>query len=83
VVKTIGVVVTKMGLFGKGLIVIGLLTVVLGFVLLFSEKIPVIGKLPGDFVFQIGNVKVFAPLATCLLLSLIISFVLSVILGHK
>jgi len=72
-----------MSLLGKGLIVVGLLTVVFGLVLVFSEKIPVIGKLPGDFVFQIGNVKVFAPLATCLLLSLIISFVFSLILGHK
>jgi len=70
-------------LLGKGLILVGLLTVLLGVVFLFAEKIPIIGKLPGDFVFQVGGAKIFAPLATCLLLSLIISFILSIVQSHR
>jgi hypothetical protein len=72
-----------MSMLGKGLIVIGLVMAFLGVVFLFAEKIPFVGKLPGDFAFQVGNVKVFAPLATCLILSLIISLIFNLVFGHK
>jgi hypothetical protein len=68
-----------MAVLGKSLIVIGLITFGLGLIFLFAGKIPILGKLPGDFDFQIGSVKVFAPIATCLLLSLIISLILNLI----
>ena len=40
---------------GKLLIIIGLLLVGIGAALLFSGKIPWLGKLPGDFLFQGKN----------------------------
>jgi hypothetical protein len=78
-----GTVEISMTSLGKGLILIGLLTAVIGFVLLSAKNIPLIGKLPGDFVFQFAGIKIFAPLATCLLLSIIFSFILNFIQAHK
>jgi hypothetical protein len=39
----------------------------------FSGRIPWLGKLPGDFTFRSGGLTVYVPLATCLLLSVLLS----------
>lgn len=66
-----------MGNFGKSLIVMGLLLTVAGLVICFNPKLPTwLGKLPGDFAFKRGNFSFYFPLATCLLISAILSFVL-------
>ncbi len=38
-----------------------------------KDKVPYIGNLPGDFYLQFGNVQLFLPLASGLLLSLVFS----------
>jgi len=63
--------------FGKILVFIGGFLLILGFLLMFAEKIPFIGKLPGDFAFKGKNFSIYFPLATSLLLSLIISILLN------
>ncbi len=65
--------------FGKVLIVFGVLIVVVGLVLLFAEKIPLIGKLPGDFSFKSGNIRVYVPIATCIVLSVLVTIILNLI----
>ncbi len=73
-------------LLGKGLILFGVFITMLGLLFIIVPRIPGLGwlgKLPGDFVFQSGSIKVFAPLATCLLLSLIITFILNIVFSHK
>jgi hypothetical protein len=65
-----------MGGLGRTLILAGLVLVVAGFVVSFASrmpKIPLIGKLPGDFTFRSGGLTVYLPLATCLLVSLVFS----------
>jgi len=59
--------------FGKILILIGVLFIVVGLLLSFNIRLPWIGKLPGDIVLEKENVKFYFPVATCLLLSLILS----------
>jgi membrane protein implicated in regulation of membrane protease activity len=60
---------------GKSLIIIGILLVALG---LFSigSKIPWLGRLPGDIYIQRGNFTFYFPLATSIVVSLIITLVL-------
>ncbi len=61
---------------GKFVVVVGLVIVCLGLLLMFSDKIPFLGRLPGDIHVKKDNFQFYFPLTT----SIIISIVLSVIL---
>lgn len=65
-----------MGELGKLLIFFGILLVVVGIILLLAPKIPWLGHLPGDIYIQRERFTFYFPLATCLLLSLILTLVL-------
>jgi hypothetical protein len=65
-----------MGTLGKTLILFGVLLIVLGLFFSFGSKIPWLGRLPGDIYINRGNFSFYFPLATCILLSLIITLVL-------
>jgi len=58
---------------GKALLFAGLLIAAVGGVLLLSEKIGWIGRLPGDITIRRDNFTFHFPLATCLLVSAILS----------
>ena len=60
---------------GKFLIVLGIVIIAVGGLLLFSGRIPWIGKLPGDILIQKKNYTIYFPLATSILISLIISLI--------
>lgn len=64
---------------GKLIIILGISLVVIGLLMTFAPKIPLLGKLPGDFYFKRGNASFYFPLATSILVSLIISIILGVI----
>jgi hypothetical protein len=61
---------------GKALIGLGLLLVIVGGLLLVTGKVPFLGRLPGDIHVQRGNWSFYFPLATSILLSVILSLVL-------
>ena len=61
---------------GKSLIIIGIIIFVVGIILSFAGKIPFLGKLPGDIYIKKGNYTLYFPLATSILLSLIVSLIL-------
>ncbi len=61
---------------GKFLIITGIIIVAVGALLFITGKIPWIGKLPGDIVVQRKNFTFYFPLATSILLSIIISLIL-------
>jgi hypothetical protein len=61
---------------GRLLIVVGLVLAGLGLLLTLGGKIPGLGRLPGDIVVERGNFRLYVPLATSLLLSLILTAVL-------
>ena len=61
---------------GKGLILIGLLITAVGVLFLFSEKIGWIGRLPGDITIRRENLTVYFPLATCLIISVLLSLLI-------
>jgi hydrogenase-4 membrane subunit HyfE len=60
---------------GKFLIVLGVIVIALGALLLISGKIPWIGRLPGDILIQKKNYTIYVPLATSIIISLIITFI--------
>ena len=61
---------------GKILIFIGIVLVVIGLMVQFADRIPFIGRLPGDIIIDRGNFKFYFPIATSILISLILSLVL-------
>ena len=64
---------------GKLLIFAGIFILVLGIVFLFGDKIPYIGRLPGDIIIKKKNFTFYFPIVTSIILSLIISFILFLI----
>lgn len=67
-----------MGELGRILIVFGIVLVLLGAVFLVAPRVPFLGRLPGDFVLRRDHTTIYIPLATCLVLSLVISILLNV-----
>ncbi|MHB8854535.1 MAG: DUF2905 domain-containing protein [Ignavibacteriaceae bacterium] len=61
---------------GKILISISLIIFVIGLFLFFSNKIPLLGRLPGDIFLKGKNFIFYFPIVTSLILSLIISLIL-------
>lgn len=62
---------------GRLLVALGLLVALLGAVLLFAGRIPWIGRLPGDILIRRGPVTFYFPLATSLLVSVVLSLLLA------
>jgi hypothetical protein len=64
------------GTIGRLLIAVGITIAAIGAALLLLSKVPRIGRLPGDIYIERGNWRFYFPLATSILLSLILSFIL-------
>jgi hypothetical protein len=65
---------------GKILLIVGGIIVVLGLILIFSQHIPFLGKLPGDIFVKRDGVSFYFPIVTLLVLSLLITIIVNVIL---
>lgn len=57
---------------GQALLIAGLLLAVVGALFLLGG-----GRLPGDFAFRRGNARIYIPLATCLVVSVVATVVLN------
>jgi len=68
---------TPLSEFGKVLILFGILFLLLGGFFLLGGKIPWIGRLPGDIIIHKKNTHFYFPLVSCLLISLLLSFLFS------
>lgn len=65
---------------GKLLIVVGMLLVVIGLCLFFVGRTNLpLGRLPGDILYRGKSTTFYFPLATCILLSVVLTLVLYVI----
>ncbi len=64
---------------GRLLLVIGLLVAVVGGALALGLRIPFLGQLPGDITIDRENVKVFIPLGSMIVLSLVLTLILNVL----
>ena len=61
------------GNLGKVLVIVGIVFVVLGFLLILGEKIPWIGRLPGDIIIKRERFSFYFPIVTCIIISLILT----------
>ena len=62
---------------GRLLIIGGVILAVVGVVIVLAPNIPFLGRLPGDIRIDNGNVQVFVPLGTMLVISLILTLILN------
>ena len=60
--------------FAKLLIVVGIIAVIVGVLMLLNIKIP-FGKFPGDIVIKKENFTFAFPIVTCIIASIVLSFV--------
>jgi hypothetical protein len=56
---------------GKSLIVVGLILALLGALILIGGRVPWLGRLPGDIRIERPNFTFYAPVATCILISVV------------
>lgn len=59
----------------RTLIIIGILILVVGLLWPWIGKIP-LGRLPGDIIISRPNVKIYIPIATMILVSIVVSLIL-------
>ena len=58
---------------GKTLILVGLITVAVGVCLLVAPKVPWLGRLPGDIMVKRENFRLYLPITTCIIISLVLT----------
>jgi hypothetical protein len=61
-------------LFGVAMVLLGLVLLVAGH---FSGKVPWLGRLPGDIRIERGSWTFYFPLATCLIVSVVLTLLFS------
>ena len=66
-----------MGDAGKILLVFGALLAGVGVLLMVGDRIPWIGRLPGDILIRKERFTLYFPVVTCIILSLILTFLFS------
>jgi hypothetical protein len=60
---------------GKLLIILGIVLVIVGTIITYSDRIPFLGKMPGDITIEKENFKFYFPITTSILLSILLSIV--------
>jgi len=58
---------------GKVLIVTGLVMAGLGMLLILTPKVPWLGKLPGDILVKKENLRIYFPITTCIIVSIVLT----------
>lgn len=59
----------------KMIIVLGAVLIIVGLIMLFIQKLPFLGKMPGDIVIKKDNFTFYFPLGTSILVSIILSLI--------
>lgn len=57
----------------RTLVIAGVVFVVVGLLLYAGPSIPLLGKLPGDLRIERPGVRIYLPITTCLLISIVLS----------
>ena len=73
----------SLGDLGKILVGLGLVIVAVGVILTLGSRIPWLGRLPGDIHVQRGNWSFYFPLATSLVVSVLLTLFLWLLGGRR
>ncbi|MEZ4868434.1 MAG: DUF2905 domain-containing protein [Caldilineaceae bacterium] len=68
-----------LGEMGRLLVILGIVIVAIGALLLVAGRVPWLGNLPGDISWQRGNFRLYAPITTMIIVSLLLTLILNVI----
>jgi len=60
---------------GRMLIILGIVIVAVGVLILLVQKIPYVGRLPGDFYVKKDSFTFYFPLTTCIIISLLLTLI--------
>ena len=66
--------------FGKLLILAGVFIIILGLLLLLWDKIPFLGRLPGDIFLHKGNFRFIFPVVSCLVISAVLTIIVNLLI---
>lgn len=66
-----------MPVIGKMLIVAGLMLAAIGILFLFADKIPYLGRLPGDIYIKTDRLSFYFPITTSIIISIILTIIFS------
>jgi len=64
---------------GRILVVVGLVTAALGLVLALADRVPFLGRLPGDISIGGDGWAIYVPIATMIVLSLFLTLALNLV----
>ena len=68
---------------GRMLVFIGIFMILSGLIFMLAGKIPFLGKLPGDIEIHKKGLDIYFPLATSLVVSLLLTIILNIFIRHK
>ena len=63
---------------GKVFIILGVIFIVMGLAFMFGDKIPFLGKLPGDIYIKMERFSFYFPLTTSILISIVLMILFSI-----
>jgi hypothetical protein len=63
---------------GKMLIIAGVVLIVAGLAFVFADKIPFLGKLPGDIYIKKERLSFYFPMTTSIIISIILTIIFSI-----
>jgi uncharacterized membrane protein YkgB len=67
------------GPLGKLLILLGVFIILIGLLLLVGEKIPWVGRLPGDIIIRKKNFTFYFPIVTSIIISIILTLLFTLL----
>jgi len=63
---------------GKMFVILGIVLIVIGLGFMFGDKIPYIGRLPGDISIKRENFSFYFPITTSIIISIILTILFSI-----
>ena len=64
--------------FGKLFVVLGIIFIVMGLAFMFGDKIPYVGRLPGDIFIRKERFSFYFPITTSIIISIILTILFSI-----
>jgi hypothetical protein len=64
---------------GKLLIIVGIILVLIGLFLTYGPKVPFLGRLPGDISIERENFRLYIPITSGIIVSIVLSLLLYLI----
>lgn len=62
---------------GKMFIILGVILIIVGIAFVFGDKIPFLGKLPGDIMIKKERFSIYLPITTSIIVSIILTILFS------